>query len=188
MLYATLGVFVLALGYLISSSLVSPEVLVFDPSPTAAAALPADTVIHDTITVDARDPNTWRFVDLDRRTVVTPPDTAGWDLALRRFSVVPADAAIDLGPVPFDSVPTAPAEGYLRTILARDTTNAATERWYSYSMLTHLLTPTDHTYALRNREGRYAKLQFLGYYCSEMAPGCLTFRYVFQPDGSRSFR
>ena len=31
---------------------------------------------------------------------------------------------------------------------------------------------------------RYAKLELVGYYCPGGQPGCVTFRYVFQGDGS----
>jgi hypothetical protein len=39
---------------------------------------------------------------------------------------------------------------------------------------------------VRTTDGRYAKLEILGYYCPGGQPGCLTFRYVFQGDGSPS--
>ena len=37
---------------------------------------------------------------------------------------------------------------------------------------------------VRTADGRYAKLEILGYYCPGAHPGCLTFRYVFQGDGT----
>jgi hypothetical protein len=39
-------------------------------------------------------------------------------------------------------------------------------------------------WAVRTADGRYAKLEIVGYYCPEAHPGCLTFRYVFQGDGT----
>ncbi len=44
------------------------------------------------------------------------------------------------------------------------------------------------TVAVRTADGRFAKVQILGYYCSGPRAGCLTFRYVYQGDGSRVLR
>ncbi len=40
-------------------------------------------------------------------------------------------------------------------------------------------------YAIRTADGRYAKVEIVGYYCPGAEPGCLTLRYVYQGDGSR---
>jgi hypothetical protein len=47
-----------------------------------------------------------------------------------------------------------------------------------------VLTPKPHVWAVRTADGRYAKLEMLGYYCPGAQPGCPTFRYVYQGDGS----
>jgi len=39
-------------------------------------------------------------------------------------------------------------------------------------------------WAVRTADGRYAKLEMVGYYCPGARPGCPTFRYVYQGDGS----
>jgi len=36
---------------------------------------------------------------------------------------------------------------------------------------------------LRTADGRYAKIEILGYYCIGALPGCTTFRYVYQGGG-----
>ena len=129
------------------------------------------------MTIDAGDENGWRFFDFDRGAVIVPPDTAGWDLAVRRFRIVPSGAIADVGAVPFDSVTAAPDSGYVASRFGRDTSNAATEHWYAYSYISHLLSPRGEVYVVRTREGRYAKFQVLSYYCPGPTPGCMTIRY-----------
>ena len=147
---------------------------------------PGDRLVTDTLTVDAGDEQRWRFVDLDRGAVVDPPDTAGWDLAFRRFRVIPSGGIRNLGPISFDALAEAPESGYVASRFAHDTTNAVTDHWYRYGYLSHLLSPTGDVYALRTRKGRYAKLQILGYYCPGSMPGCITLRYVYQGRGGRA--
>ncbi|OGU10107.1 MAG: hypothetical protein A2W29_05995 [Gemmatimonadetes bacterium RBG_16_66_8] len=76
----------------------------------------------------------------------------------------------------------------MATVAGRDTANAAIARWYRYSFITHLLSPGDRVYVVRTVSGRFAKIQFLGYYCPGTAPGCVTVRYAYQPNGSRALR
>jgi hypothetical protein len=45
-------------------------------------------------------------------------------------------------------------------------------------LVTHLLAPSGHVYALRARDGRFWKLEVLGYYCPGLTPGCVTLRYA----------
>lgn len=70
-------VFTIFLGivaYLVASSFVRKTLPTFEPSPIDPVLLGGDTVVSDTVTVDARDPTRWRFLDLDRRSV-TPYQT-----------------------------------------------------------------------------------------------------------------
>lgn len=184
-LWIGLGLFVAILIYVVATSLAPREALVFEPSPVAPSAVPPGATVTDTITVDARDPERWVYFDFARRSVVYPPDTNGWDLAFRRFSIVPSAAALDAGEHPFDDLVEAPAGGYVESVFQRDTTNAATERWYNYSVVSHLMSPKPNTYVIRDRNTRFAKVEFLSYYCPGVEPGCITFRYVYNPDGAR---
>ena len=181
------GMFVVVIGYLLVTSLKPRRAAEYEPSPMEPADTRVTSLVYDTVTIDALDPTTWRFFDFDRRSLVGVPDTAGWDLAVRRFMVIAADAAVDLGKVAFDEVVEAPSSNYVTTAFGRDTVNAALERWYHYSLWSHLLEPNGHVYVVRTREGHYAKLEFLSYYCPGVVAGCLTFRYVYQPSGSAEF-
>ena len=143
-----------------------------------------------TVTLDASSPDDWSYFDFSVGSVVAAPGPTEWDLAFRRFRIVsnggvgfPGQAgALDLGEAPFDSLAAVPGEGYV-TSSARDSTNAALERWYDYSWTSHVLVPKRRVYAVRTADGRYAKLQILGYYCEGARPGCVTFRYVYQGGG-----
>lgn len=181
--------FVIVLAYLVAASFARrsgvPE---FGPTPPLRSVAAAESLVSDTVTLDARDQSAWQFFDFATAAVMQPPDTAGWDLAVRRFNVIAAGSATDIGPASFDTVSTAPLDGYVASDFRSDTANAALERWYRYGFLSHLLRPKDHVYVVRTRDRRFAKLQFLSYYCHGGTPGCLTFRYAYQPSGERSFR
>lgn len=185
-LVAVFVAFTAVIAYLVVSSLLPRDAPVFEPTPVHPSDPPSH-MVQDTVTIDGRDAGAWRFFDFDRGSPVVPPDTAGWDLAFRRFTVIASGGALDLGEADFASVIEVPTRGYVETTFGRDTVNAALDRWYSYGMLSHLLQPKGHVYAIRTREARYAKVEFLSYYCPGVVAGCLTFRYVYQPGGATDF-
>lgn len=181
---AIFALFLAAIAYIIASSVSRRDAPTYAPTPIAPRTL-ANGFVMDTITVDARDAQRWAFVDFDRQSAVLPPDTAGWDLAIRRFHIISSDAIADLGEAAFDSVHEMPESGFVANTTRGDTLNPAIQKWYAYSMLTHLLEPNGHVYAVRTREGRYAKLGILSYYCEGLEAGCLTFRYAYNGEGTR---
>ena len=77
-----------------------------------------------------------------------------------------------------------PAGGYRGNEGAAEPRNPAIAAWYRYGFFTHVLTPKPHVWAVRTAEARYAKLEMVGYYCPGPEPGCPTFRYVYQGDGT----
>ncbi len=177
------ALFLFVTGYLLVSSVTKRSVPTFDPSPRVTASSAPAERLDDTVTVDATDARSWQFVDFDRGGVVAPPDTGGWDLAVRRYVVIAADGIADLGPKPFDEVRDAPADGFVTNAVAGDTVNPAIRRWYRYSMTTHLLEPAGRVYVVRTRERQFASVQILGYYCPGLRPGCLTLRYTYPLGG-----
>jgi hypothetical protein len=170
--------FLAAIAYLVASSLAKPAVTSFAPTPPSHARPAGGGAREDTVTVDAGDSRAWRFFDFARGAIVAPPDTAGWDLAFRRYHVIAHDAIADLGATTFGRVSRAPTYGYTANSVGRDTTNAAIAHWYRYGFLTHRLEPSGHVYVVRTRAGGYAKMEILSYYCTGAEPGCVTFRYV----------
>lgn len=163
----------------------------------AVTATEADGEAHGLVgprrvTLDASDSDVWVRFDFSRGGVVG--GGSDWDVAFRRFNVLvnggasyPGDAAVvALEDAAFDEVARAPAEGWVQAGGGRDSANPAIARWYDYGFVSHRLTPRPVTYVLRTAEGRFAKLRFLSYYCPGAAPGCITFEYVYQGDGTRS--
>jgi len=167
--------FLAVIAILIAMSLVRPSVPEF--APTQAGVRPAGGPGPDTVTIDARDPVQWRFYSL-LRGVISPPDSADWDLGFRRFHVITSGTAADAGPTTFEGVTEGAASIFTPTVFARDTVNAALSRWYRYGFVTHLLRPNGHVYLVRTRAGPSIKLEFLSYYCPGAEPGCLTFRWA----------
>jgi len=173
------GLFVLIIAALLVPTFIHPETPTYPPR-VVGIAIPSTGRAIDTVTIDAGAEHRWRFFDFERGLVADPPDTAGWDVAFQRFHVIPSGEITNLGPLAFDSIGHAPATGFVRTTFGRDTVNAATARWYTYSYFSHLLSPRNDVYVVRGRDGRKTKIQILSYYCpgpSGPTPGCTTFRY-----------
>jgi hypothetical protein len=153
--------FVVAMGYLVASSFTRRT------APTFAAAVEAR---GDTLTIDGSDGQRWRYASLARGRVLSPPDTAGWEVAVKRYNLVANGEVVDLGSARFDTV------GGLNG--TREPGMSTVGRWYRYSLLTHLLESTGHVYVVRTTTGRLFKLQILSYYCPGLAAGCMTIRYA----------
>jgi hypothetical protein len=154
LVWAMAVAFLLLVASLLIGSFTKPEF------PPYEIGLHADS----TYTLDASRGDEWRW----------------WgDLGFRRNHVItaPGAGAIDLGPVRFDSVTELPADGYVATSFAADTTNAAIGKWYDYSMWSHLLTSRHHVYAVRTRSGELVALEILAYYCREVGAACYTVRH-----------
>ena len=171
------------------TSLERPEVPTFTPTVVAAAEVGTEQDAR-TMTVDASDSEVWRFFDFSRGSVVEAPGEEEWDIAFRRFQIIANGGrgmegqagATSLEDMTFESVSSVPETGYVMAE-RNDSVNAVLEDWYNYSFTSHLLEPKPIVYAIRTADGRYAKLEILGYYCVGVLPGCTTFRYVYQGGG-----
>ena len=175
-LVAVAALFAGAIAWLVAASFRPRDVPTFTPTRAPIGAAPA----VDTVTIDARDPREWRFLSFARGPLV-PPDSADWDLALRRFRVVPAGDALRLDTVMFDALRDVPSAGWQPTVFARDTVNPAIARWYRYDWLSHLLRARQGVYVVRTRAGLAVKVEFLSYYCPGPEPGCVTLRFARLP-------
>jgi hypothetical protein len=178
------GAFVLLVASLLIGSLARPEFPPFSLTPPRPVVVGDTLVGPATYTLDAAATDRWRTFDFGRNAAV---DSGPWDIAFRRFHLIaaPGGGIVDIGVVPFDSVRELPAGGYLPNTDASDTTNPGVGKWYSYSMLSHLLTTKHHVYGIRTSGAKYAKLELLAYYCKDAGTACITFRYAYQGDGSR---
>jgi HmuY protein len=149
------------------------------PAPKEAGGALVGPVLY---TVDARAADGWRHFSFRLGSVVEVPA----DLAFRRYAIVAGTGGgiADLGEVRFDQVSTVPATGYQANEGQADPRNPAIAGWYRYGFFSHVLSPKPRVWAVRTADGRYAKLEMVGYYCPGSVPGCPTFRYVYQGDGS----
>ncbi len=178
------GAFVLLIASLMIGSLTRPEFPPYAPTEPRPGPVGDSLVGPATYTLDASSTGRWRYFDFARNAAV---DSGSWDIAFRRFHIItaPGGGIVDLGAMPFDSVIELPAAGYLGNLYGSDTTNPGVGKWYGYSTLTHLLTSKRHAYGVRTRDGKYAKLELLAYYCHNAGTACITFRYAYQGDGTR---
>ena len=186
---------VVAVGVvLVTLTLQRPALPTYAPTPPAPRDAGSGLVGPVLYTVDATSQEQWRYFSFRLGSVVENPGALEWDLAFRRYQIIAnggdqfvgKGGIADLGAIGFDRVGTVPAEGYQPTEGGASPRNAAIASWYHYGFFSHLLTPKPHVFAVRTADGRYAKLEVVGYYCVGAEPGCVTFRYVYQGDGSRA--
>lgn len=149
--------------------------------------------------INASSDKEWAYFDFSRGLPVAifDPSSLEWDLAFRRGQVITNGGAtnkfgqagvVDLGEVDFDKVAEAPVENYITDSSTRtQTENAALHKWYKYNYFTHKLTAKKNVYAIRTADNKYAKVQFLSFYCDNDETGCIKIKYVYQGDGSTSF-
>jgi heme-binding HmuY-like protein len=188
---AVVGIVVLA-GLLVALTLQRPELPVYPP--TVPAPRDAGNVLTGPVqyTVDATNSERWRYFSFRLGSVIDDADPTQWDLAFRRFQIIAnggrgfrgRGGVLDLGPVAFAAVRGVATTGYQENEGSPDPTNRAIAGWYRYGFFSHALLPKPHVWAVRTADGRYAKIEILSYYCPGPQPGCLTFRYVYQGDGS----
>jgi hypothetical protein len=150
-------------------------------------------------TLNASSEKDYVYFDFSSGKPVRILDTSSleWDLAFRRGKVISNGGAssrlgkaglIDLGKVGFDTVAEVPKDNYIQDVAARtETENPVLIKWYNYNYFTHKLTAKDNIYAVRTANGKFAKLQFLSFYCDNKEAGCVKIRYVYQDNGSNSF-
>jgi hypothetical protein len=144
-------------------------------------------------TVDASSPEQWRYFSFRLGSVLDNAGPRDWDLAFRRYQIIVNGGprftgdggVVDLGRVAFADVTSAPETGYQVTEGDAEPRHPVLAGWYSYSYFSHVLTPKPRVWAVRSADGRHAKVEFVSYYCANLQPGCVTFRYVYQGDGSR---
>ena len=188
------GLIVTAASALVVVSLQEPKVAMYSPTAPSPGDVGGALVGPVLYTVDATRPEPWRYFAFRVGSVIEDPGPRDWDLAFRRYEIIAnggpafvgAGGVADLGEVAFADVKAVPEGGYQATEGGGDPRNPALARWYSYGYFSHLLSPKSRVWAVRTADGRYAKLELVSYYCPRSQPGCVTFRYVYQGDGSRN--
>lgn len=141
-----------------------------------------------TYTIDAGSKEKIAYFDFSRGSVVTDIDESrpdlNWDLGFERVNIFvnkegeAKAGVIELDKVDFDSVESAPEEGYKPILI----------NWYNYEYFPPRLFPKDKVYIVRTADNKYAKMKLLSYFCEAKRLGCFTIQYVYQGNGSRSFK
>jgi len=187
------SVVVASAAVLVALTLQQPTVPMYSPTPPSPQPAGRTLVGPLLYTVDATSAIDWRHFSFQVGSVVDPAGPRDWDLAFRRYQIIAngghdfvgAAGIADLGEVDFAQVRTVPEAGYRETEGSAEPRNLAIASWYSYGYFSHVLSPKPHVWAVRTADGRYAKIALVSYYCVGSRPGCLTFRYVYQGDGTR---
>lgn len=149
--------------------------------------------------INASSENDWVYFSFAMGTVVGIHDrtkSLDWDIAFRRGKAVTnggatnksgAGGVMDLGESSFDSIAEIPDEKFTEdTVTRTDTENQILNKWYRYNYFTHKLTARKNVYGFRTALGKYAKVQFLGFYCENKETGCINIQYVYQDNNARS--
>lgn len=149
--------------------------------------------------INASSEKDWIYFDFSSgKTVdIQDPTSLEWDLAFRRGKVISNGGAtnkfgkaglIDLKVKEFDLVQKVPLENYIQDAATRtEPENKVLEKWYNYNYFTHKLTAKKNVYAVRTSDSKYAKVQFLSFYCDNKETGCIKMRYSYQDNGGNSF-
>ncbi len=156
--------------------------------------LPAQSIV-----IDATNEEQWTYFDFSRGEQVKIHDTSSleWDLAFRRGKIITNGGAtnkfgkaglINLGEVSFDAVENVPLKDFIPDKSTRtQTENPVLVQWYKYNYISHKLTARKNVYVMRTSDGKFAKIQFLSFYCTDKQPGCIQMKYVYQDEGTKSF-
>lgn len=148
------------------------------------------------------------FYSLREDRIIPVADSASteWDLAFRSTTILVNGGAVGpgeggalvLADTTFEAVVEAPEGPYaIDTGIDKNETaipGGAGNGWYAYDFTSMVVSPRPAVLAVKTADGRYAKVEILSYYLGapeEVDPEegfrYYTFRYLFQPDGTRSF-
>lgn len=149
--------------------------------------------------------NLHTFYSLRENRIVERADSATteWDVAFRGSTILvnggtsgPGQGAAQILETTFAEVTLAPETGYATDSAAGPALGTGSgQSWYSYNPATQILQPTPgRVIVVKTADGRYAKINMVSYYRGAPANPVntdearyLTFDFLFQPDGSRSF-
>lgn len=177
------------------------------------SSLQADTIIGISSTGQPYGSGKYTLYSLETNKVIDNADsaTSKWDIGLRGTTIITnggnggpgAGGAFvyvgtfaDLVQIPTDSTfrtDNAPTAYAIKT--------GSGNGWYSYNATTNLITPIPgRILVIRTASGKYAKVEIQNYYKGGVTPDATasdsdkltkqryyTFRYLYQPDGSKNF-
>ncbi len=180
-----------------------------DDNPTPEEEVLATTEVNDFAADPATTGNHFSFFSLERNEIVPHTDsaTSKWDIAIRSTTIITNGGTSGSGgggafvqrAVSFDSYKTIPADSVFRTdnsaIPDYAIPTGSGNGWYNYDFSTNIISPIPgNVMVVRTASGKYAKVEILSYYKGAPATPSAddvaryyTFRYIYQPDGTKTF-
>ncbi len=133
------------------------------------------------LTIDATEQEGWVYLDLETLeevTPATPADSDEWDLGFQRYSVSSNGGTSGSGGVEvavlegvdFDTLTSAPADGYIADAVEGTPDGMSLEQgyafdgWFDYSPVDHTLSANGTVFVVRTVEENYFKVELLDYY------------------------
>jgi hypothetical protein len=172
----------------------------------------ADTIIGMAATGQPYGSGKYTFYNLENNAIVPSSDsnTTRWDIGLRGTTIItnggasgPANGGAFVYIGTFEELKTIPADSVFRTDAANNYAipTGSNRGWYIYNAPVNLITPIPgRVLVIRTATGKYAKLEILNYYKGGVTPDASAsenlklkeqryykFRYIYQPNGSKSF-
>jgi len=155
--------------------------------------------------------NDWVYFSFPAEDTVTISNhntSLNWDIAFNRYDNVRTNSGksgsgkggtYDAGEIDFNSITLANENGYavddsiqiVKEIGARGPIymNSAGNKTFKgcilFSMADYSYTPNNHAYVVKTADGKYARLLVTDFYNDRGESGYMTFKYAYQPDGSR---
>lgn len=182
-------------------------------SATMVKDLPADTIIGITAQGQPYGAGKYTFYSLEKNSIIANTDSATtkWDLAFNGTKILTNNgtsgtglggAFVQVGL--FDNLKTISADSVFKTDNAPSSyavTFGSGKGWYTYDPIKNLITPlAGRVLVIRTASGKYAKVEIIAYYkggvtLDATAPDAeklskqryYTFRYIFQPNGTKTF-
>jgi hypothetical protein len=179
------------------------------PAPLKATTyrnLPADPITTSATGQPGAATNKYTFFRFKTGSVVANSDSATnqWDMGFRGTTLIvnggssgPGQGGAIVQTGLFDEILAAPESGYaVDSPAAKAIPTGSGNGWYNYDGSTNLLSPiAGKVLMIRTGDGKYAKVEIISYYKDAPANPAATdpsryytFRYVYQPDGSKSLK
>ena len=180
---------------------------------TTVNDLPADTIVGITPQGQPYGAGKFTFYSLEKNSIVANTDSAStkWDLAFNGTKILTnsgnsgsglGGAFIQIGL--FDELKTISSDSVFKTDNGPSSyavTFGSGRGWYTYDPIKNLVTPlAGRVLVVRTASGKYAKVEIIAYYkggatLAATAPDAekitkqryYTFRYIFQPNGTKNF-
>ena len=182
-------------------------------SATMVKDLPADTIIGITAQGQPYGAGKYTFYSLEKNSIIANTDSATtkWDLAFNGTKILTnsGTSGIGLGGAfvqvgLFDNLKTISADSVFKTDNAPTSyavTYGSGKGWYTYDPINNLITPlAGRVLVIRTASGKYAKVEIIAYYKGGATLATTatdaeklskqryyTFRYIFQPNGTKTF-